>query len=57
MQGHHKEAEWLGVQVLEVMKKVLGEEHPVTRLLSVGILRIHLACRTHKEAEELEFEC
>ncbi|KAF2793317.1 hypothetical protein K505DRAFT_244611 [Melanomma pulvis-pyrius CBS 109.77] len=47
-QGQWKEAEELGMQVLEIRKRVLGEEHPNT-LLSMYNLAFTLKSRGHSE--------
>ncbi|KXX83370.1 Kinesin light chain [Madurella mycetomatis] len=51
--GQWKEAEWLGVQVMEARKRMLGEEHPST-LTSIGNLALaYWGQGRWKEAEEL----
>ena len=53
-QGRWKEAEELGVQVVDTRKRVLGQEHPDT-LTSVADLTIILREQGKwKEAEELD---
>ncbi|KAL8849830.1 MAG: hypothetical protein Q9198_011124, partial [Flavoplaca austrocitrina] len=47
-QGRRKEAEELGVQVMETAKRVLGEEHPDT-LTSMANLAYALASQSRNE--------
>jgi len=55
-QGRWKEAETLGIQVMETRKKVLGDEHPKT-LTSIGNLALTYWNQGRwKEAETLEIQ-
>ena len=54
--GDWKHAEQLGVQVLDMRKKVLGAEHPHTLLSMGNLARIYEDKGNFKEAEQLEFQ-
>ena len=51
-----KEAEELGVQVMEIMKKVLGVEHPHTLTNMANLASTYSSQKRLKEAEELQVQ-
>ncbi|OCK89827.1 uncharacterized protein K441DRAFT_582627 [Cenococcum geophilum 1.58] len=52
-QGRWKEAEELGLQVMETRKKVLGAEHPSTLMTMHNLASTYKNQGRWKEAEEL----
>ncbi|KAI4166730.1 MAG: hypothetical protein LQ343_007804 [Gyalolechia ehrenbergii] len=54
--GRYKEAEELEVQVMETMKRVLGEEHPDTLSSIANLASTYWNQGRWKEAEELEVQ-
>src|SRR2546423_15531309 len=53
-QGRWKEAEDLGVQVMETRKRVLGQEHPNTLTSMANLALTYWNQGRWKEAEELQ---
>ena len=55
-QGRWKEAEDLEVQVMETMKRVLGQEHPSTLTSMANLASTYRNQGRWKEAEDLEVQ-
>ena len=55
-QGNLEEAEQLGVQVLDMRKKVLGAEHPDTLISMANLAKTYFDQGNLKKAEQLEVQ-
>ncbi len=54
--GHHGQALEIGVQVLEGLRRILGDEHPDTLTAMANLASTHRALGHHEQALEIEVQ-